>query len=279
MGAEFLVAILWGVVVVYWLWTRRPVLGDSIGLFRHELHALEHATPTRVPPANRRRPLPYATDASGFVVADGCGEPVLSTAGPGLAGPGSLPVALAVAALSAQKLKTRRRRRDIISVLLVTVVVSAVATVVTRSMVALSLQALSDLALGAYTYLLVTRTLVTRTKATMTISIEPKAQVAQAEADAAVPARPGEGRPGEGRPEGEWPRGEWLGGERVVDLVGPDRGVASYTPVHARPAMSGSTAPRRRQPPVRRSSDGDEGPAEAYGDFDSYASLALAQAN
>ncbi len=40
MGAEFLVAILWGVVVIYWVWSRRPAFGDSIGLFRNELHAL-----------------------------------------------------------------------------------------------------------------------------------------------------------------------------------------------------------------------------------------------
>ena len=260
MGAEFLVAILWGVVVIYWLWSRRPALGDSIGLFHHELYALEHATPTRVPPANRRRPLPYAAVATGSTVGSAISEPVFYGAAPPApvpAGPGPVPAALAATVLSAKRLVTRRRRRDIISGLLVIVLVSLVATVVTRSVAALSFQALSDLALGAYAYLLVTRTKATATAAK---PIEPKARLsARAEPDAAPPAEHEE---------------DWL-----VDLVGLEQEAASYTPAHALPSRPGATVARRSRPAVWRAIGGFERSSEAYGDFDSYASLALAQAN
>ncbi len=52
MGPTLLIACLWGVVLVYWLWSRRP-LGDPVGSFRHELRVLGSATPPRVAPANR----------------------------------------------------------------------------------------------------------------------------------------------------------------------------------------------------------------------------------
>ena len=54
MGTEFLVACLWGVVLVYWFWSRLPATSDTVGVFRRELRVLEHATPARVAPANRR---------------------------------------------------------------------------------------------------------------------------------------------------------------------------------------------------------------------------------
>ncbi len=116
MGAEFLVAILWGVVVIYWVWSRRPAFGDSIGLFRNELHALEHAAPVRVPPANRRRPLPYTVSVAGYPLGGPQDDPAPSTAGTAPSVPSSLPEALAAASLSAKRLKARRRRRDVLSV-------------------------------------------------------------------------------------------------------------------------------------------------------------------
>lgn len=255
MGAEFLVAILWGVVVVYWVWSRRPTFGDSIGLFRNELYALEHAAPTRVPPANRRRPLPYTVSAAGYAPVEALGEPAASSEGPVPAGPGSLPAALAAAALSAKRLKVRRRRRDVLSVLLVAVVATAVASVASRSVLALSLQALSDLALGAYAYLL-----VTMTRASMARSAGPKLQLdAQAEGGSLRPAPPEE---------------DWL-----VDLVDLDRAGAGYAPAHAMVSTAGAVPGRWERVAARRGSNDVDRPHEAYGDFDSYASLALAQAN
>ena len=261
MGAEFLVAILWGVVVVYWVWSRRPAFGDSIGLFRNELQALEHAGPTRVPPANRRRPLPYTVSAATYSLAEPLGEPGPLSAGPLPVGAGSLPAALAAATLSVKRLKARRRRRDVLSVLLVAVVVSAMASVLSRSVVALSLQALSDIALGAYAYLLVTMTKTSlKVPTELKVPSELKVPVgARAEGGAVLPAPAEE---------------DWL-----VDLVDLDRTVAGYAPAHALGATPGPVPGRRRPPEARRGSDHVDRPSEAYGDFDSYASLALAQAN
>ncbi|MGO9657689.1 MAG: hypothetical protein ACLQVK_21730 [Acidimicrobiales bacterium] len=270
MGAEFLVAILWGVVVVYWLWSRRPAFGDSIGLFRNELYALEHAGPTRVPPANRRRPLPYTVSGATYSLAEPLVEPGPLAAGPLPGGAGTLPAALAAATLSANRLKARRRRRDVLSVLLAAVVVSAIASVLSRSVVALSLQVLSDLALVAYAYLLVTMT-KTRLARSSEPRVLPEAKVpsqpkvpvgARAENGAAWPAPPEE---------------DWL--VEPVDQVDLDRAADAYTPAHALGAAPGPVPGRRRPPEARRGRDHLEYPSEAYGDFDSYASLALAQAN
>jgi hypothetical protein len=277
MGAEFLVAILWGVVVVYWLWSRRPALGDSIGLFHHELHALATATPTRVPPANRRRPLPHPANVVGSPVVYSVSEPVFAAGAPmPPSGPAPMPAALAAAALSVKRLETRRRRRDILSVLLVAVLVSVAAAIVTRSVAALSVQALSDLALGAYAYLL-----VTKTKATMSKSVGPKAQLtarveqgtAQVEQLTAgveqLTARVEQGTAVRAEPEEGW----------LVDLVGLDQSAPSYKPAHALRTTPRATSGHRGTPGARRGTGGTERLSEAYGDFDSYASLALAQAN
>ncbi len=56
MGTELLVAGLWVAVLAYWLWTRRPATADTIGVFRRELRVLRQATPARVAPANRMAP-------------------------------------------------------------------------------------------------------------------------------------------------------------------------------------------------------------------------------
>jgi hypothetical protein len=278
MGAEFLVAILWGVVVIYWVWSRRPAFGDSIGLFRNELHALEHAAPVRVPPANRRRPLPYTVSVAGYPLGGPQSDPAPSTAGTAPSVPSSLPEALAAASLSAKRLKARRRRRDVLSVLLVAVVVTAIASVARRSAVTLSLQALSDVALAAYAYLL-----VSRTRTAMARPTGPRVQFgAHDQAGAAMPVlsapepvrRPA--IPVLSAPEPvrrPAPQEDWL-----VDLVDLDQTGAGYSPAHAQ-TTTPRAASRWRSPVTRRSSLDPGRPPEAYGDFDSYASLALAQAN
>ena len=292
MGAEFLVAILWGVVVIYWVWSRRPAFGDSIGLFRNELHALEHAAPVRVPPANRRRPLPYTVSVAGYPLGGPQSDPAPSTAGTAPSVPSSLPEALAAASLSAKRLKARRRRRDVLSVLLVAVVVTAIASVARRSAVTLSLQALSDVALAAYAYLL-----VSRTRTAMARPTGPRVQFgAHDQAGAAMPVlsapepvrRPAipvlsapepvrrPAMPVLSAPEPvrrPAPQEDWL-----VDLVDLDQTGAGYSPAHAQ-TTTPRAASRWRSPVTRRSSLDPGRPPEAYGDFDSYASLALAQAN
>ena len=291
MGAEFLVVILWGVVVAYWLWSRRPAFGDSIGLFRHELHALEHAGPRRVPPANRRRPLTNAVGGTGYTRAAALSEPGLPSGVLVTAGPSSLPEALAAASLSAKRLKTRRRRRDILSVLLGVVVVTAIAAVATRSMVAVSLQVLSDLALGAYAYLLVTRTKAgmarsTELRAPVTEpripsagtwmpSTEPRMPSTEPRMPSTEPRMPLNNPAQDNGAVSAGPGEDWL-----IDLAGLDRTEDSYTPAHALwtgPRM----APGPRRPPAVRHATGrvERSSRAAYGDFDSYASLALAEAN
>jgi len=279
MGAEFLVAILWGVVVIYWVWSRRPVFGDSIGLFRNELHALEHAAPVRVPPANRRRPLPYTVSVAGYPLGGPQSDSAPSTAGSAPSVPASLPEALAAASLSAKRLKARRRRRDVLSVLLVAVVVTAIVSVARRSVVTLSLQALSDVVLAAYAYLL-----VSRTRTAMARPTGPRVQFGDRdqEAGAAMPVltapepvrRPAP--PARSAPEPvrrPAPQEDWL-----VDLVDLDQTGAGHSPAHAQTAPPRAES-RWRAPVTRRTSLDPGRPPEAYGDFDSYASLALAQAN
>jgi hypothetical protein len=265
MGAEFLVAILWGVVVIYWVWSRRPAFGDSIGLFRNELHALEHAAPARVPPANRRRPLPYTVSVAGYPLGGPQSDSAPSTAGSAPSVPASLPEALAAASLSAKRLKARRRRRDVLSVLLVAVVVTAIVSVARRSVVTLSLQALSDVVLAAYAYLL-----VSRTRTAMARPTGPRVQFGDRdqEAGAAMPVLTAPEPLRRAAPQEDW----------LVDLVDLDQTGAGHSPAHAQTAPP-SAGSRWRTPVTRRTSLDPGRPPKAYGDFDSYASLALAQAN
>lgn len=256
MGTEFLIASLWAAVLVYWFWTRRPATGDTVGSFRYHLSALSRATPARVVPANR----------------------LCVGSGPAPAGHGarseaaSLPAPLMAVALHHKRTELRRRRRDVVVVLVGLVVVSLAAAVVTRSTVALSSQAVTDLALASYMYLL------SRTRGHRVA--EPFAGAASMGDDAVG------------------------GDEAVVDLVAmegaaPDRD--RWVP-QVRRAMQERWSLEERWAPVQEAWAGPDhevasaddtfpgrGPVRAlsggrrrvasYGDFDSYASLALAEAN
>jgi hypothetical protein len=145
MGPTLLIACLWGVVLVYWLWSRRP-LGDPVGSFRNELRVLGSATPARVAPANRLCASPPAfVSASQKRVVDPS-EPV------------ARPVRLAAAAHSHTCQEVRRRRRDVIFVLAVAALLSLFAAVLTGSALVVFVQVLVDVALVTYVYLLLTRT-------------------------------------------------------------------------------------------------------------------------
>jgi hypothetical protein len=69
------------------------------------------------------------------------------------------------------------------------------------------------------------------------------------------------------------PQEDWL-----LDLVDLDRTGAGHPPAHAQTASPRAES-RWRSPGAKRTSLNPGRPPEAYGDFDSYASLALAQAN
>ena len=65
----------------------------------------------------------------------------------------------------------------------------------------------------------------------------------------------------------------------MIDLVGLDRTAADHMPAHAMGRTPREAGSLRGPRAVRRANHGGERTREAYGDFDSYASLALADAN
>jgi hypothetical protein len=159
----------------------------------------------------------------------------------------------------------RRRRRDTLSVLLGAVLVTFAAALLTRSNIALAAQVVCDLALAAYVSLLVraARASIGVGLARRNAAVVPQFAVVQAPAVARA-----------------WPAvyADWLTTEEPVRLRAalPEAAppVATYAPAHA-----------LRQADLRVvTSDADESYAdgiyrnESYGDFDSYASLALASA-
>lgn len=277
MGTELLVASLWVAVLVYWLWTRRPTTGDTVGLFRYELRALRQATPTRVPPANRMVPARPAP-----VIGNPAGGYGLGTSG--------LPLGehLAATAAKHRKMLMRRRRRDVLCGLGGAAGILLVLAVLTGSVVFAGLQVFADLSLAGYVWML--------------------ARKAGARA-----ARPGLARgprqpraAAERRPEvtrtiaADWPEVGSDGavydfevpGAHLFDQVAYADHVSreryGHMPTSRVPAAAvgsaggrgrggGHSGPGTGVATVGDLPDGDDD--LAYGDFDSYASLALAQAN
>ena len=139
MSAEVFVAALWGAVLVYWLWTRRPSTADTVGLFHYKLEVLERATPTRVAPANRLVPPAPAEP-----------QPRYQPEAP------VLPPQVAVAAAVHKRTELRRRRRDVLGMLVGAAFVTLFAAALSGSAVALGFQVSTDLALAGYLYLLYT---------------------------------------------------------------------------------------------------------------------------
>lgn len=139
MGAYVLIGGLWAAVFVYWLWTRRPTTADTVGLFRRELGVLRTASPQTVSPANRLDP----------------NRPVLGARlSVGQARPAGLNSPLAAAALSHRRMEMHRRRRDIVCVLAATAALCLLLAVLTGSALVMALQVVCDLALGGYVALL-----------------------------------------------------------------------------------------------------------------------------
>jgi hypothetical protein len=141
MGPTLLLACLWGIVLAYWLWSRRP-LGDPVGSFRHELQVLGRTTPARVAPANRLRP----------------SQPVfVGSTQKRFVDPREMvnrPVPLAAAARDHTREELRRRRRHVIGTLGAAALLTLFAAVLTGSVMVALLQVFIDVALVAYVYLL-----------------------------------------------------------------------------------------------------------------------------
>ena len=149
MGLEVLVGGLWGAVLAYWLWTRRPA-SDTVGAFHRELQVLQRATPPRVAPANRLVP-PHLTEEH---LAPTIEPFVAARPGPKQPPSGVLPPQVAAAAAIHKRSELRRRRRDVLTLLAVVATITLFAAVLSGSAVALAFQVSSDLALAAYVYLL-----------------------------------------------------------------------------------------------------------------------------
>lgn len=271
--AKVLVA-LWVIVAVYWAWSRRPATGEA-GVSRRELRVVQRSAHVRVLPGARRGTggtaflawysAVYASAPSthaGSAVAD-------QERRPGSGGSGSslvpvvparpvVPAPRAGAGLDSKRAEVRRRRRSVLMVLLALVVTSLLAVVLTRSVVAIAFQMTSDTTLLAYGYVL-----------------------------SRVAARVG--RPaGAGSPSAQEPARRVRGPRQEVEPAravamrptllpaldeasSPRRRRAGYAPAHTlAQARSGLTAGWRAPGAEER----DEG--ASYGDFESYASLALA---
>jgi len=245
MNAEFLVASLWAVVVVYWVWARRGTGGDSIGSFRRELSVLEHATPARVSPANRLCPPNEALADLGAVV----NQPALGHE------PLPAPPSAKDAARQYRLAVMRRRRLRVLSALGVAVVVSLVAAVATMSMTLVGLQLLADVALAGYVALLAW----SRSRASL-------AYVAEARRAHQFSGPPPSPAPRVGPARATLARLTVAPPAEDQDIL-----LEGYRGAHV-PAL----VPAAR---LRRVVAVDEDDLEPYGDFGSYASLALAQAN
>jgi hypothetical protein len=253
MSAELLVAGLWAAVLVYWLWTRRPTTSDTVGLFRHELRVLRHATPMKVAPANRME-VCYASAEE----LPARPRPV----------PGPLaPTPLAAAAASYKRAEMRRRRRDILTVLSATAVVTLGGAVLSRSTFVIALQVLCDLALAAYVWLLVQSgrsraPLAPRTAYMAAAAQGPRPAPARQAAPSAVPG------------PATVPGPAWVAPPVVATR--PAR-----RPAYAFAGAPEAFAAAPGYQGTREHGAGDYTAVfdQAYGDFESYASLALAQAN
>ncbi|HTW06951.1 MAG TPA: hypothetical protein VME46_05550 [Acidimicrobiales bacterium] len=280
MGTELLVAGLWGIVLVYWFWSRRPAAtGDTVGVFQNVMSVLEEATPARVAPANTRTGgAPGATPAPKVT-------------------PSAAPFAAAATARH-KRMVVRRRRRDVLLVLSLLAVLSAVTWVFSGSRYALALQVMSDVFLVGYLLLLVMTTRARNGGRVAEPARRPARPLAPPTVPAPAPVRAGAGTrprarvpapalaPRQGLGPQPW-ADEWLRGEAEAPM---------WPPALAVPAPEDDARPEQRlrpeyEPPLapayvpahalRRAApwlgDGDGG-SESYGDFESYASLALASA-
>ncbi|HUB70472.1 MAG TPA: hypothetical protein VL984_08620 [Acidimicrobiales bacterium] len=316
MGAEFLVASLWVVVLIYWFWSRRPTTADTIGLFKYELRVLQHAA--SAPYSNPNLAGPFAGGAgpsAGSLATAGRpphGAPAAlpvspaglygaavgvfgAPAGPSAnapAGPlpttsakASLPEPLALAAMDYKRAATRRRRRDVLIVLLSLVALTALAAAATASAPAVALQAVTDVALVGYLCLLVTSARAkpgNRTRAEARLAPHPIAAPVAATAPllpaAAPPAATGDpapqaertAAPAQAAPERRPAHVSSGLGEVTGPLVARE-----YVPAHAARHARGPAGWAARADRADRA-ERAEGRRDLYGDFDSYASLALA---
>jgi hypothetical protein len=169
----------------------------------------------------------------------------------------------AAVALCHKRAQLRRRRRDTLSVLLGAVLVSIAAAFATRSAVAFAAQVLCDIALGSYVSLLVRAARASAGAAPArrnAVAVQPSAVQTSAFDPGWLPGYAGP-------PTAEAP-------VRVrAELREAEAPVAGYVPAHALGQVDLRVVANEADD-CAEAGYGDE----SYGDFDSYASLALATA-
>jgi hypothetical protein len=143
-------ALAWGTVLFFWIRSRsRDTFGDSVGLFHRHLHVLERAAPGSFAPANRLRApdhqLPYAARR----------RVPPATLPRGVAPRGAVRGSGAQVLAQTRLRQARRRRRDVLFVLVVLVAGTLVVAAVTRSQPAVMAQLATDVAFVGYVALLV----------------------------------------------------------------------------------------------------------------------------
>ena len=158
-------AIAWGAVLVAWARSRsRGSFGDSVGLFHRHLHILERTAPSTLPPANRLRgpvvaPIPLSSRLAPSRALGASPRPVSPARrnhpnpyAPARPGPSR---AGAARTSPVRRSQVRKRRRDVLFVLVVAVVGTLILAAGAGGHALWVLQLASDAALAGYVALLV----------------------------------------------------------------------------------------------------------------------------
>jgi hypothetical protein len=145
-------AIIWGVLLVSWLRSRRQDTAyDSVGTFRRHLRVLERAAPSTVAPANRLR-----TSGAGGHAIPAYRAPGAVRGGyagrPGAASPAPLRPPSPAAR---RRRQAQRRRRDVFFVLLAGVLGSFVLAIIPGLSMMWSVQLMFDAVFALYVALLI----------------------------------------------------------------------------------------------------------------------------
>lgn len=158
-------AIAWGAVLVAWARSRsRGSFGDSVGMFHRHLHVLERTAPSTLSPANRLRgpvvsPVPLSSRLGAPRGQGADPRPVNAgrRAHPGPYGAARpVPARAGTPRMSpARRSQVRKRRKDVLFVLVVAVVATLIVAAGAGGHALWVLQLASDAALAGYVALLI----------------------------------------------------------------------------------------------------------------------------
>jgi hypothetical protein len=144
-------ALAWGTVLIFWFRSRsQDTLGDSVGLFHRHLNVLQKAAPATLAPANRLRVPEHHTPFSPRRAALGQTIPRPVTAR------GAVPRGSGAQLLAQTRMRqTRRRRRDVLFMLVILCVATFAVAAVLRTGPTIVAQLTIDIVLVSYIAMLV----------------------------------------------------------------------------------------------------------------------------